>query len=156
MIQVYNDPLLLDYIKVCIKMPDDERAQLEAFTGEAYDIDRAAVGNWSVPGPKFVIKVNDDPIAVGGFVPQRPGVYRDFMLTTPEAWTEHWYAVTRICRRVMDAMLITHAHRLECVSLASREKAFKWYKVLGYHQEGVRYGYCANGADAMAFSRVKH
>ena len=156
MIEVFNNPLLLDYVKVCIKMPEDERAQLEAFTGEPYDIDRAAVGNWMAPGPKWVIKANGEPIIVAGFVPQRTGVYRDFMLSTPEAWTDHWFAVTRIARRVMDAMLMTEAHRLECVSLASRTKAFSWYKVLGYHQEGIRYGYCANGADAMAFSRVKH
>jgi len=31
---VYTDPLLLDFVKVCINMPQDEREQLEAFTGE--------------------------------------------------------------------------------------------------------------------------
>lgn len=156
MIQVYSNPLLLDFIKVCIKMPQEEREQLEAFTGQAYDIDRAAVGNWEAPGPKWVIKADDEPIIVGGFVPQRPGVFRDFMLTTPEAWEKHWFAVTRISKRIMDAMLMTEAHRLECVTPVSRSRVFPWYKVLGYNQEGIRHGYCANGADVMAFSRVKH
>lgn len=156
MIQVYNNPLLLDFIKVCIKMPQDEREQLEAFTGEPYDIDGAAVGNFTAPGPKWVIKVDDEPIIVGGFVPQRPGVWRDFLLTTPEAWDKHWFPVTRICRRIMDAMLISgQAHRLECVTPASRAKAFKWYRVLGYNNEGLHPGYCANGADAVSFGRVK-
>jgi RimJ/RimL family protein N-acetyltransferase len=160
MIQVYNNPFLLDYIKVCAAMPQDEREQLEAFTGEPYSIDGAAVGNFSVPGPKWVIKLDDEPIAVGGFVPQRLGVWRDFMLTTPTAW-QHWFAVTRICRRAMDAMFASgQAHRLECIvpaaRIASRIELVKWYKILGYNKEALHYGYCANGADAVSFSRVKH
>jgi hypothetical protein len=159
-LQVYTNPLLLDFIKVCIDMPQDEREQLEAFTGQPYDIDAAAVGNFSAPGPKWVIKADDVPIVIGGFVPERPGVYRDFMLTTPTAWGKHWFPVTRICRRIMDAMLMTEAHRLECIAplprLTARPAIAKWYGVLNYHQEGILYGYCANGADAAIFSRVKH
>ncbi len=158
MIKVYTAPLLLDFIKVCAKMPQDEREQLEAITGQPYDIDGAAVGNFSVQGPKWVLKdEEDEPLAIGGFVPMRPGVWRDFMLTTPEAWGRHWFAVSRTCRRAMDAMLYSgQAHRLECIAHHSREKAFKWYRVLGYNREATLYGYCANGADAVIFSRVRH
>lgn len=160
MIQVYTDPLLLDFIKVCINMPQDEREQLEAFTGEQYDIDRAAIGNFSVHGPKWVVKKDDEAICVGGFAYQRPGVWRDFMLTTAEAW-EHWFPVTRACRRAMDAMFISgQAHRLECVTpaarLAYRPEIERWYKVLGYTREAPLWRYCANGADAVMFSRVRH
>jgi len=162
MIVTYTDPLLLDFIKVCINMPQDEREQLEAFTGEKYDIDGAAIGNYSVLGPKWVIKADDVPICIGGFVPQRPGVYRDFMLTTPQAWEkEYWFTVTRTARRAMDSMLISKtAHRLECVCPSSRLKkrpeVEKWYGLLNYHREGTLWGYCATGADAVMFSRVAH
>jgi hypothetical protein len=157
MIQLYTDPLLLDFIKVCINMPQDEREQLEAFTGEPYTVDGAAIGNFMAPGPKWVIKADDEPIAIGGFVPQRPGVWRDFMLTTPAAWEKHWFPITRIARKAMDAMFISkQAHRLECISHHSRQKAFRWYSVLGYNKEATLYGYCANGADAVLFSRVRH
>jgi hypothetical protein len=159
-IEVYTDPLLLDFVKVCINMPQDEREQLEAFTGETYDIDRAAIGNFTVAGPKWVIKANDEPICIGGFVPQRPGVYRDFMLTTPEAW-KHWFAVTRVACRAMNAMLLSKtAHRLECICPASRlekrPEVEKWYSVIRYNKEATLHGYCANGADAVMFSRVQH
>jgi hypothetical protein len=157
MIQVFNNPWMIDFLQVCSKMPQDERDQLEAFTGEPYNVDSAAIGNFMVPGPKWVIKSNDEAIAIGGFVPQRPGVWRDFMLTTPDAWDKHWFAVTRIARRSMDAMFLSkQAHRLECVSHGVREKAFRWYKVLGYNREATLSGYCANGADAILFSRVDH
>lgn len=157
MIQLYNDPFLLDFLKVAARMPQDEREQIEAFTGQKYDLDGIAVGNFTVPGPKFVIKADGEPICVGGFVPQRPGVFRDFMLTTPEAWEKHWFGVTRVCRHAMDWMLNTkQAHRLECISHHSRTKAFRWYEVLGYNREATLYGFCANGADAIIFSRVKH
>jgi hypothetical protein len=159
MIQLYSDPLLLDFIKVCVRMPKDEREQLEAFTGLPYDVDSAAIGNFTAPGFKFVIKEAPDaePIAVGGFVPQRPGVYRDFMLNTPEAFEKHWFGISRICRRAIDWMLMSgNAHRVECIAHHSREKAFRWYRVLGYNREATLYGYCANGADAVIFSKVRH
>lgn len=169
-VRCFNDPWMTDFIQVCANMPVDERAQLEALTGEEYNIDRAAVGNFMVPGPKWVIKVAESdeafsvgdstPIIIGGFVPQRPGVYRDFLLTTSLAWEKYGFQVTRICRRVMDAMLISQCHRLECIVPAprveSRPELVDWYRVLGYTQEGRHYGYCASGADALSFSRVKH
>ena len=160
MIQVYTNPLLLDFIKVCLNMPQDEREQLEAFTGEKYDVDSAAVGNFTVPGPKWVIKAEDEVLCIGGFVPQRPGVFRDFMLTTPAAWEKHWFPITRIARRAMDALLLNGAHRLECVApaarLAYRPEIEKWYSVLQYKKEATLWRYCADGTDAVLFSRVKH
>lgn len=161
MIEVFNNPFLLDFIKVCASMPQDEREQLEAFTGEAYDIDRAAIGNFTVPGPKWVLKVDNEPICIGGFVPQRPGVYRDFMLNTPEAFEKHWFGVTRIARRAMDAMFKSRqAHRLECVvpaaRLAYRPELERWYSTLNYKKEASLWRYCANGTDAVIFSRVRH
>jgi len=161
MIVIYTDPLLLDFIKVCANMPNDEQAQLEAFTGEKYDIDRAAIGNFSVAGPKWVMKADDVPICIAGFVPQRPGVYRDFMLTTAVVWDAHWFTLTRTTRRLMDFMLKSKtAHRLECVvpaaRLAERPEIERWYEAIGYNREGTLYGYCANGGDAVIFSKVRH
>lgn len=161
MIQCYTNPTLLDFIKVCWAMPQDERDQLEAFTGQKYDIDGAAIGNFTVAGPKWVIKADDEPICVGGFAPQRPGVWRDFMLTTPIAWEKHWFSVTRICRRALNAMFESNqAHRLECIApmarLAARPQIEDWYKVLGYTREAPLWRYCADGSDAVIFSRVRH
>lgn len=158
MIKVYTDPWMIDFLKICAAMPQDERDQIAAVSGEPYDIDGAAIGNFTVAGPKWVVKADDEPICVGGFVPMRRGVWRDFMLTTPTAWNEHWFAVTRICRRAMDAMLNSgQAHRLECITLANRRpEVYNWYRVLGYNREATMYGYYANGADAALFSRVKH
>lgn len=156
---LYHTPLLLDYVKVCIKMPQDEREQLEAFTGQPYDVDGAAVGNFMAPGFKFAIKETPEaePIAVGGFVYLRPGVLQDFMLTTPEAWTDHWFAVTRICQRLIRDILRGHAHRVQCICLASREaKNSRWYEAIGYNREATLYGYAANGADAVIYSKVRH
>lgn len=170
-VRCYNEPWMTDFIQVCAKMPQDERAQIEALTGEQFNIDSIAVGNFMAPGPKWVIKAGETeeqladgagvPLVIGGFIPQRPGVYRDFLLTTPLAWDEYGFPVTRICRRLMDAMLLgKHAHRLECIVPAarveSRPELAKWYKILGYNKEGCHHGYCANGADAISYARVRH
>jgi hypothetical protein len=172
MFRMLNNPWLADFIIVAAQMPEDERAQLEAFTGEQFNVDGAAMGGFSVAGPKWVAKVAETeeqfdsggarPIAVGGFALKRPGVWRDFMLNTPEAFdAANWFRLTRECRRIMDGMLNSGAaHRLECVvpasRLAGRPELRRWYKLLGYNEEGLRYGYLGNGQDAVAFSRVKH
>lgn len=169
-INCYSDPFMLDFLKVCACMPDDERAQIESMVGEPYSVDGAAVGAFTAAGPKWVIKRASTqeemdsglgrPVVIGGFIPQRRGVFRDFLLTTPEAW-EHGYKVTRICKRIMDDMLRSEfCHRLECIVPAarveSRPELAEWYRVLGYNYEGRHYGYCADGADAVCFSRVRH
>jgi hypothetical protein len=162
MIQVYSDPLLGDFLYAAIHMPQDEREQIEAFVGQKYDIDAVAVGNFMAPGPKWVVRTDDTVLCVGGFKQQRPGVWRDYMLTTPLAWEKRYaFTVTRTCRRLMDAMFASkQAHRIECIApaarLAKRPELERWYRHFGYYNEGVRYGYCANGADAIAFARVAH
>jgi hypothetical protein len=159
MLHCYNNPYLLDFLIVCDKMPPDERAQLEAFVGEPYDVDRAAIGNFQTLGPKWVWKTDDGvPLAVGGYVLQRKGVWRDFLLSTPEIWQRpYWFPFTRSVVRIMNSMLLSgEAHRLECISLASRTKAFSWYDTIGYNKEGVLHGYAANGSDAVLYARCRH
>ena len=158
--EVYPNPSLLDFIKVAACMPQDECDQLEKFTGQKFDVDGVAIGNFTVPGPKWVIKDGDLVLAVGGFVPERPGVWRDFMLTTPEAWQPKYaWRVTLVCRRVMNAMFTSEqAHRLECIvplsRIESRPELVAWYKVLKYKREATLQGYCADGYPAVVFSRV--
>jgi hypothetical protein len=171
MIKVFNNPFLADFIQIVARMPQDERQQIENMTGGEFDVDGASVGNFVVPGPKWVAKIADTeaefedglalPICVGGFTQQRPGVWRDFLITTPEAFPKYAVRITAFCKKAMDVMLDSgQAHRLECIvpaeRLQSRPELEKWYKILGYNKEGLRYGYCANGADAVAFARVKH
>lgn len=162
MIQLYTNPMLLDFIKLAIDLPQDERDQIEALVGEPYDIDAVAVGNFMVQGPKWILKDDAVPIVAGGFKQNRPGVWRDYMLTSDIAWEKrYWFHVTRASRRCMDAMFASkQAHRIECIAPAARLEKFpeieRWYGIMGYHREGIRYGYCANGADAVAFVRVQH
>lgn len=162
MIQVYSDPLLGDFLYAAIHMPQDEREQIEALVGQKYDIDAVAVGNFMVPGPKWVAKVDDTVLCVGGFKQQRPGVWRDYMLTTPLAWEKKYaFTVTRTCRRLMDTMFATQqAHRIECIApaarLAKRPELERWYKFFNYERESIRFGYCADGSDAIAFVRTEH
>lgn len=160
-VQCFSDPTLLDFAIVANDMPADERAQVEAFTGQTYDAQRIAADNFLIPGPKWVMKAGDQPLCVGGYHGMRPGVWRDYMLTTAAAWSpEHFFSVTRFARKIMDSMFKAGvAHRLECVALAARyarPELAKWYKILGLHYEGTHHGYCANGADAITLARVKH
>lgn len=158
---VNANPTVLDFIKVVARADEDQQAHFKVLTGQEWDIDQIAIGNWSAPGPKWAFSRGGVMLLVGGFVPMRPGVFRDFFIFTPDAFTkDNWFQVTRISRRIMDAMLMSGAHRLECVTpaprLAARPELAKWYKILGYNREALHYGYCADGSDAVSFSKVKH
>lgn len=152
---VYRNPSLVDFLQVTSQLPPDERAQYEAFTGEKFDPERVAAAYAYTPCPQWVICAGQEPIVVAGFTQLRPGVWQDWLLSTPAAWSQHWRGVTKIARRVMDLMLRTDAHRLQCVSLASRIDAHRWYRPLGLVREGTLHGYGANGEDAIMFARLR-
>lgn len=149
-------PLLADYLYVCHRLPDDEKQQWVAFSdGQPFDADRMALHLASNPGPKWVlVKQSGEPLVIGGFTYLRPEVWQDWLIGTPEAWEHHWRSISKHCRRVMDAMLKTEAHRIQCVSLASRTKAHAWYRVLGYRFEAILRKYGANGEDAVMYART--
>ena len=60
MLYLYNNPFLLDFLIVADQLPDEQRACMEAFTGEPYTVDGAAIGNFTTQGPKWTIKTEDD------------------------------------------------------------------------------------------------
>lgn len=154
-IVVYRNPKLIDFLQVCSRLPEDEREQYEAFTGEKFDPEYVAAVYSLRPGPAWVGVVDGTPIAVAGFDMIRPGVWQDWMFSTPDAWTAHWREVTKLVRRTMGLMLQEGAHRLQCVSLASRIHAHRWYRPLGLELEGTLRGYGVNGEDALMFARLR-
>lgn len=154
--RTHRAPKLADFFAVCSRLPDDEQEQFEAFSGQPYDAARVAAAFSLREGPAWVVTADDEPIVVAGFDMIRDGVWQDWLFSVPEAWDErHWRTVTKTARRVMDAMLQAGAHRLQCVSLASRIHAHRWYKPLGLELEGTLRGYGVNGEDALMFSRLR-
>lgn len=155
-LKIFERPTLREILWCCERIPDDEREQLEVFTGQKYDADRIATAFASRSGPSWVIYRDDLPLLVAGFDYIRNGVWQDVMVSTPAAWSkENWFGVSRIVRRVMSKMLETEAHRLQCVSLRSRIQAHEWYRVLGLRQEGILSAYGSAGEDAIMFARLK-
>ena len=153
--------ILLDAIRVALAATQDQREHFKTMTGTEWDIDGVALGGFQSVGPKWSIHIDGAPVAVGGFAQQRPGVYRDWFIFAPAAFEKaNWRAVTRLCRKLMDWVLQNGAHRLECLvpvgRVESRPQLHRWYTILGYNKEALLYGYCANGADAYCYSRVKH
>lgn len=146
---------LIELLRVCYKLPTDEREQYEAFTGNEFSPEDLAAGLYTTQGPRWTVLAGEEPVLIAGFTLVRPGVWQDWAVTTPEAWQKHWRSVTKTARRVMDEMLQQGAHRLQCVSLASRIHAHRWYRPLGLEQEGVLRGYGVNGEDAIMFSRLR-
>lgn len=156
MTQLYQNPQLVDFLQVMSALRADELAQYEAFSGEEFNAQRVAAFMALQTGPRWVVVRGDTPVAVAGFDLIRPGVWQDWMFSTDGAWEPGaWRSVTKHVRKGMTAMLQSGAHRLQCVSLASRVQAHAWYRVLGLRQEGVLRRYGVNGEDAIMFARTE-
>jgi|SRR5690606_38901078 len=153
-LQLYRDPHLAAFVHVCYNLTEDERDQIEAFTGRAYDPEETALMH-AQKRPAWMLCEDGVPIAIAGFDLIRPGVWQDWMLNTPTAFDKYWRTTTKHVKRVMDAMLKEDAHRLQCISLASRIHAHKWYAVLGLAPEATLRAYGANGEDAIIFARLR-
>lgn len=154
MITLAADPTVLDFLMVCQDLRADERAQIEASTGEPYDFKAIVASTCNAPAPRWVVLEDGKPIALIGYTEQRPGVWRDWMMSTDAVWKKP-IAITRICRRIMETMEKGGAHRLECVSLATRVDAHRWYRSVGLKFEGILRKWGANGEDAMMFARLR-
>lgn len=154
---LYKNPSLVDFIRVCQLLPDDERQQLEAFTGEVYNAEQVAASFYlrSRAGLCWVLATDSAPLAIAGYEMVRTGVWQDWLLSTPDAWTYHWRTITKRCNEAMTAMLKTEAHRLQCVSLASRIHAHRWYRTIKLREEGTLQAYGAHGENAIMFARVR-
>jgi len=154
-LQCYSSPVLVDFLQVTHALRKDEVEQYEAFAG-AFNPDEAAAVFFLRPGPKWCLTTDAGlTVAVAGFDLIREGVWQDWMFTRDEAWTgTNWRSTTRFVRRAMDGMLESGARRLQCVSLASRIDAHRWYSTLGLTLEGPLSCYGRQGQDALMFKRL--
>lgn len=151
-------PQVRDYAYIADRLRPDEREQFVAFTGmDGYNPNVAARA-WILTGglAYTLIDRDDRPFALGWFEQIRPGVWETSGIGTPDGWAQHWYAITRECRRRMAYLFENGAHRIQIVALASRTQAHGWYeRGLQMQFEGTLRGFCANGADAVIYARLK-
>jgi hypothetical protein len=148
-------PMLADFIVVAHALPESERRQWEALgsDGEDYNPEQCAATLISMQGPKFaLVRPDGVAVAVAGFVYQRRGVWQEWMIATAECWQRYAFTATKQCRNVMRQFLATEAHRIQCISLASKTRAHRWYRVLGFEFEGDLRGFGAKGEDCKMFA----
>lgn len=144
-------PTLLDTMIVCNGLPEDEIMQIQAFTGCQYDAEAFACESWSSRGPKLaIVNEQNEALVVGGFIPQRPGVYRSWFLARGAAW-ERGAEVTQVTHALVQSCLDSGAHRLETLCLASRAKAQRWYTRVGLQKESTLHKFGAGGEDAVLY-----
>lgn len=134
------------------KLPQDERDLFKITTGFEFDSKDFLVALAEMPGDHKLIWAGDKPIAVGGFIPQRPGVVRTWFMATEESWKDYGRELTDLCCELMEDQL---AHRIETVTLADRAEVRAWYERIGLTYESTLRGYGCNGEDAVMYVAVR-
>jgi hypothetical protein len=151
-------PTIGDIMHICCNLRDDDWEQIEKFSG-ARDLDRTIMDCHLMPGPKWAYRITDaqvNPVVVGGFIPQRKGVYQTWFLASKEGWELDPDKVTECAIERLDFMVKNGAHRLETLCLRSRKKAQRWYTTIGLAFESTLKGYCVDGDDAVMYVRVSN
>lgn len=144
-------------LSVCLDLRADEWDQVTKFGGSSVH-DEVAAWAWRVSGPKWAYVSEDaehKTLLVGGFIPQRTGVYQSWFLATDYAWKNHARELTLEAIERKEFMFAGGAHRVETVCLASRSAAHAWYKKVGSVFESTLKSYCIDGSDAMMFADVR-
>lgn len=148
---------LADLHHICKNLPEDEREVWEAMTGEPYQPDEATTMAFKFPGMHWIVVTEEGiPLAAGGFIRQRRGVFRTWFFAVPSAW-DHGADLTALVKGVIQQLLNEGlAHRVETVTLLSRRRARKWYEQLDLKEESTLRGYTVTGEDAVMYVATRN
>jgi len=137
-------------------MPQDERVLFKAMTGMDYDPEDTLVALADLPGTHHLVWAGEKPVAVGGFIPQRKGVFRTWFICPDTSWADHGRELTDLCGSLIKGMLDDKlAHRIETVTLADRAEAQAWYERIGLTFETTHRGYGSGGEDAVMYVALR-
>ncbi len=153
---------LLDLLSVVGSMGTTERGKMElhgfSLIAGAPMEDRflCQLAQFSVGTVALVAKENPGrALVVAGFIPQRPGVLRTWMLPTDEVWRRYGNELTVYTEAGIATQLEKNAHRIETVCPDSHVAAKAWYPKLGLKQESTLAKFCSDGSDAALFVRLR-
>lgn len=147
---------LADTLAVCRRLPRDEQEVYEALNGLPYSAEDVAASAHYYNGIHFIVHDGEAPVAVGGFVRQREGVFRTWFFASDDVWVRHGLPLTILVRNtIADTLGSGLAHRIETVTLADRSRARAWYERLGLKFESTLPGYGVNGEDAVLYVALR-
>lgn len=143
-------------LTICRDLPVDEIELLSRTNSSPFDPAAFAIWALNAPGFNHIIHNGDEPLAAAGFIPQRTGVYRTWMIARELAWSSYGGEVTRIVAdAIRDIIGEGVAHRVETVTLADRKRARDWYPKIGLQLESTHRKYGINGEDAVMYVALR-
>lgn len=147
---------LPDLVRVCRELPEDEQDLWYRMSGVKYVADNIAMTMFRCPGFHWIAHDGERPVAAGGFVKQREGVFRTWLCATELAWDPHGRDLTRILRKGIKEIITRGiAHRVETVTLLEKKRAWDWYPAIGLQHEATLHGYGINGEDAVVYVALR-
>jgi hypothetical protein len=138
------------------QMPESEKTLFKAMTGDDFDPENMLVALADLPGTHHIVWAGEKPVAVGGLIPQRPGVFRSWFIAPDATWKEFGRELTDLVREVVQTTMQDGlAHRIETVTLADRAEARAWYERIGLTFESTQRGFGAGGEDAVMYVALR-
>lgn len=138
---------------VAKNLVDVDRKVHKALTGAEFDADVFAAQTAAFYGPSWVaIDEAQHPHAAGGFIQQRPGVFRSWFISDLDCWHKYRIDITTIAAQMIREMLAQDDVRLiETWTLAENVKTRAWYGRIGLSHEATLRGFGASGEDVVIY-----
>lgn len=156
MITLRQGTRLIDLLMIGERLRQNEREQIEACYGFAFDFESMASFGYGLPDPKWTgFDDSGQPVLAAGMIQQRPGVWLMWGMTTDAAWKQP-IAVTKAVLAILRTMVNAGAHRIEHISMVGYPKNQAWYeKCLKFNFEGTMRAWGCQGQDALMFARTE-
>lgn len=142
-----------DAVFVAQRLRALDRAEADATCGALSDEERGQRLAAGV-GTVFTVWSDDEPVAMGGWLPLWPGVASAWMLAT-DRLLEAGVALDRAAIIGHERMFADGYHRLQVFSLASRTDSRAWLINLGYIPEGTHPCFGRHGETFLSYAKLR-
>ncbi len=152
-----TDVSLVDLLVVAKSLADEEIAQLEAFTGEAFSTEKLAMQIFGTEGIKWTCRVIEtgEPIVVAGLFQVGKSTWRTFMVPGDRTWAEFGEEVTKHTVDVLADVADSGPFiRIETICLQGRDKVTDWYEKIGLEYESTLRSYGVEGENAVMYVKT--
>lgn len=151
---ILTDCNLVDVLFVGRSLPQEEIEQIEAFSGDKFNIQEIAIQLFNTEHPRWCIRVEEtgEPLVVAGMHQIGSNSWRTWFFATQSAWDDYGREISFHTAKTRKLMMEEQEYmRIETVCLATRKLAQEWYTAVGMKYESTMHGYGVNGESAVMY-----
>lgn len=116
------------------------------------DYTPAILAQYGQAGPAYTLIVNDQVIVCAGIIIMWPGVGTAWAVASPLIEKYAIAGSSAVLRGMRDIIIEHKLHRVQAPVYEHFERGIRWVEFLGFHREGLMFGYGRNRENYWLFA----